>query len=295
MNMRNVLLVIVFLFSIQGFSQEKLKITSWNVKMLPKVCNSFSKKDKLWQEIRLNQIIDFLKNSSSDIIQLQEVFDKAAVSKIEQELKYKYPYIILPQHQFLKFSNGLMILSKISIKKEKTIFFRNHKLYDALVSKGATLYSFEHNFQKMYVVNTHLQSDYKLATSEILRGQQLNQIIEEILYPISNQHTPILLAGDYNFDLNSNEYNNFVSTTGVKETYFNDKNKNFTFDNKNYWNKDAKPEQLDHIFVLDRNNVLDCSKLSLIAPKMNELVDYSDHYGLGISLTFPNKMYVLEK
>jgi endonuclease/exonuclease/phosphatase family metal-dependent hydrolase len=293
--MRNVLLVFIFLCSIQGFTQEKIKITSWNVKMLPKVCYSFSKKDKLWQEIRLNQIIDFLKNSSSDIIQLQEVFDKAAVSKIEQELKYKYPYILLPQCQFLKFSNGLMILSKISIKKEKTIFFRNHKLHDALVSKGATLYSFEHNFQKMYVVNTHLQSDYKLATSEILRGQQLNQIVEEILNPIANLHTPILLAGDYNFDLNSNEYNNFVNTTGVKETSFSDKNKNYTFDNKNYWNKDAKPEQLDHIFVLDRNNVLDCSKLSLIAPKMNELVDYSDHYGLEISLTFSNKIYVLEK
>ena len=55
----------------------------------------------------------------------------------------------------------------------------------------------------MYVVNTHLQSDYKLATSEILRGQQLNQIIEEVLYPISSQNTPILLAGDYNFDLNT--------------------------------------------------------------------------------------------
>jgi endonuclease/exonuclease/phosphatase family metal-dependent hydrolase len=293
--MRNVLLVFIFLCSIQGFTQEKIKITSWNVKMLPKVCHSFSKKDKLWQEIRLNQIIDFLKNSSSDIIQLQEVFDKAAVSKIEQELKYKYPYILLPQRQFLKFSNGLMILSKVSIKNEKTIFFRNHKLHDALVSKGATLYSFEHNFQKMYVVNTHLQSDYKLATSEILRGQQLNQIVEEILNPIANLHTPILLAGDYNFDLNSNEYNNFVNTTGVKETSFSDKNKNYTFDNKNYWNKDAKPEQLDHIFVLDKYNVLDCSKLSLIAPKMNELVDYSDHYGLEISLTFSNKIYVLEK
>jgi hypothetical protein len=69
--MRNVLLVFIFLCSIQGFTQEKIKITSWNVKMLPKVCYSFSKKDKLWQEIRLNQIIDFLKNSSSDIIQLQ--------------------------------------------------------------------------------------------------------------------------------------------------------------------------------------------------------------------------------
>lgn len=295
MNMQQIVLWIVFLFSVEAIAQEKIKISSWNVKMLPKVCHSFSKKDKICQEIRLDQIIDFLKTSTSDIIQLQEVFDKQAVLRIKVALKEKFPYIILPESQFLKFSNGLMILSKISIKKEKTIFFQNHKLHDALVSKGATLYSFEHNFQKMYVVNTHLQSDYKLATSEILRGQQLNQIIEEILYPISNQHTPILLAGDYNFDLNSNEYNNFVSTTGVKETYFNDKKKNYTFDNKNYWNKDAKPEQLDHIFVLDRNNVLDCSKLSLIAPKMNELVDYSDHYGLEISLTFPNKMYVLEK
>jgi endonuclease/exonuclease/phosphatase family metal-dependent hydrolase len=295
MNMRNLLLVIVLLFSFQGFTQDKIKISTWNVKMLPKVCNSISKKNKLWQEIRLNQIIDFLKNSSSDIIQLQEVFDKAAVVKIEQQLNYKYPYIIIPQNQFLKFSNGLMILSKISIKKEKTIFFRNHKLHDALVSKGATLYSFEHNFQKMYVVNTHLQSDYKLATSEILRGQQLNQIIEEIIEPISNQYTPILLAGDYNFDIHSNEYNRFVSITGVKETCFNDKNRNYTFDNKNYWNKDTKSEQLDHIFVLDRNNVLDCSKLSLIAPKMNDLVDYSDHYGLEISLSFSKKIYVLEK
>lgn len=183
MNMQQIVLWIVFLFSVEAIAQEKIKISSWNVKMLPKVCHSFSKKDKICQEIRLDQIIDFLKTSTSDIIQLQEVFDKQAVLRIKVALKEKFPYIILPESQFLKFSNGLMILSKISIKKEKTIFFQNHKLHDALVSKGATLYSFEHNFQKMYVVNTHLQSDYKLATSEILRGQQLNQIIEEILYP----------------------------------------------------------------------------------------------------------------
>jgi endonuclease/exonuclease/phosphatase family metal-dependent hydrolase len=295
MNMQQIVLWIVFLFSVEAIAQEKIKILSWNVKMLPKVCHSFSKNDKIWQEIRLDQIIDFLKTSTSDIIQLQEVFDKQAVSRIKAELKEKFPYIILPESQFLKFSNGLMILSKISIKKEKTIFFQNHKLHDALVSKGATLYSFENYFQKMYLVNTHLQSDYKLATSELLRGQQLNQIVEEIINPILSEEAPILLAGDYNFDFHSNEYNGFVSKTGVKETFFKDRSIQYTFDNKNYWNKDAKPEQLDHVFVLDRNNVLDCSKLSLIAPKMNELVDYSDHYGLEICLTFSNKFFVLEK
>jgi endonuclease/exonuclease/phosphatase family metal-dependent hydrolase len=296
--MQKLILFITCLLTFNLYSQEvqkPIKFSSWNIKMLPKICHFFSNKDKMWQEKRLKVIIAFLKNSNTSIIQLQEVFDVDAVKEIQKELKHKFPYIIYPKSQFLKFSNGLMVLSKMPIKLEKTIFFNNHKLHDAFVSKGAILYSLEHDFQKMYIVNTHLQSDYKIATSEILRGQQLAQIMDEIVEPVQKHRSPVLLAGDYNFDLKSKEYVYFVENLNLKETCFEKSDKVYTFDNKNFWNHDVKSETLDHIFILDKNNTISFSNLSLISPKMNDLVDYSDHYGLEISINLMSKYYVMEK
>lgn len=203
-NMIRVLILFLCTVSFTCYSNDGIfKIVSYNVKMLPKVCNALSEKNQISQQNRLNYLIEFLKKESFDVVNLQEVFDPKAVTQIKEALMDHYPYCIKPSKKGIGFSNGLMVLSKFPIKNTKTIFFQKLKFFDFFASKGAISYHVQIEDQMIGIINTHLQSDYNPLTASNTRIHQLKDIHQLMLLDVS---TSYILAGDFNFQKQSKEY-----------------------------------------------------------------------------------------
>ena len=74
--------IIVFIHPfISSKNGDTIKIVSWNVQMLPKVFQPFTKLTRKKQKIRAPKIIQYLNASDFDLIVLQEVFDKPIQKK----------------------------------------------------------------------------------------------------------------------------------------------------------------------------------------------------------------------
>lgn len=295
--MKNILLyTLIIILSLNPFkikAQSDLVILSWNIKMLPKICDLVNKnKTIMSNEERLDSIISCFLKSNADIIQLQEAFDNKAVKKIISKLEAKYPYAITPKHQFIKYSNGLLTLSKYPLTLENSIFFNKSRLHDCIVSKGAILYSVTVENQKIFLVNTHLQSDYDLITSEKLRGSQLTQIHTELLDQRILENNPLILAGDFNFNESSSEYLKIKNELLWEDRSKGNNDPMYTFSHLNYWNSDFSSEKLDYIFF--KNSDYLNSSCHLIKEYKKGDIDFSDHYPLKLSLSI-NKIYALTK
>ena len=117
----------------------KLKILSWNIKMLPGPYGWFLKVHE-----RADNIIQVLKESDLyDIICFQEVFSGSIRRKIYAELQNIYPHEVEPDDQtaFYKINSGLWVISRLPITLKNHISFTQFRESDKLASKGAKLFS----------------------------------------------------------------------------------------------------------------------------------------------------------
>lgn len=268
-------------------SQTKISVLSWNVKLLPKITQLAVKKPKdINDKLRLDSIICKIKENNADVVMLQEAFDPVFNKIILNTLKEIYPYNITPTAQFMKFSNGLLCLSKRPINKHKTIFFKKSTWSDYLVSKGAVSFSCDMNGQTIYMINTHLQSDYDIVTSEKIRKHQLAQIQNELLSDKNIEQSLTILAGDFNFNESSKEY---LQTQNLFEWSDVSLNKNMnmnTFSSDNYWNKELKKsEKLDYFFCNNLQHSITDLKCSMKSDFKIKDVDLSDHFPLILNFT----------
>ena len=75
---------------------DSLTIASWNIQMLPKVYQPFTKLTRKKQNIRAPKIIQYLNAAEFDLIVLQEVFDRSIQKEISKGLIVNYPYQQMP-------------------------------------------------------------------------------------------------------------------------------------------------------------------------------------------------------
>mgnify|MGYP001299190368 CR=1 FL=1 len=121
------------------------------------------------------------------------------LNKIYNGIKSIYPYQIEPKNHkaFFKSTSGLWTVSRLPIKMVDEISFSNLKGWDWMSSKGAKLYSIIKNDQLIYLINTHLQSDYETDYS-FIRSSQYEEINNRLILPNIRKEYPLILCGDLN-------------------------------------------------------------------------------------------------
>ena len=172
-----------------------LKILSWNIKMMPAPYGWFHNTSK-----RSENIIKVLKNSKRyDVILFQEAFSYKIRNKIYNSLKDLYPHQIdiKDETDFYKMNSGLWVISSIPITLIDNINFTELRHNDWLSSKGAYLYSVIKSQQEFYIINTHMQADYRTKYSDI-RISQYTEIQQKLILPNENSKIPLILCGDLN-------------------------------------------------------------------------------------------------
>jgi endonuclease/exonuclease/phosphatase family metal-dependent hydrolase len=193
---------------------EKLKITAWNIYMLP----------HFWihtgQLKRAHEIVDVLKDSDSDVIVFEEAFDKTSRAIIREGLKKTFPYESGDprKNHFYKSSCGLWIFSKVPFTVVKQIFFNVARGSDKLACKGAMLIQAEKNNYCFQLIATHLQSDLDGKDVQPIRQKQYEQIQKELLEVYAQHNVPQFVVGDFNtIHDDTSSYNSMIGTMKVKQ------------------------------------------------------------------------------
>ena len=162
------------------YNEHIKKFTSWNVQELWWYCYKGNK---------INNIINYISNSDSDVICLQEVFEPRSMWLIVNDYNVfkKYPYFLSGDmhNRFLIGENsGLLVLSKKPIIFHQFTPFMKSSCPDFYAAKGALYFSIDnYNF-----ITTHLQS-----SNCSLACAQLKFILNK-----SPFNSKVILLGDLN-------------------------------------------------------------------------------------------------
>ena len=261
---------------------DTIKIVSWNIQMIPKIYAPFTKLARKKQKVRTPKIIQYLNSTNFDIIVLQEVFDKSISNKFKNDLKIKYPYCLMPQKEDFKFklSSGVMILSKYPLKLIKHVIFDVSKKSDKGAQKGCSLVEIKINNKKLLLGGTHLDSK-----SPESRSLQYKLIAENITKPFLNDSVPLLLAGDFNTNFNTAEYDSMMVNLKLNNYELND-DRPYTFDEFNTWNSKGYKSWIDYIFYQEsrRIEILDQYILRPVMKFKKSKMDLADHYQLVLEI-----------
>ena len=277
----SLVLSIVIALSLNFKAQnDTIKIASWNIQMIPKIYAPFTKLARKKQKVRTPKIIQYLNSTDFDIIVLQEVFDKSISKKFKADLKINYPYCLMPQKEglTLKLSSGVMILSKYPFELVKHVVFNVSKKSDRGAQKGCSLVKINVNDKDIFLAGTHLDS--KSNNSRTLQYQITN---DEILKPYINDSIPLIIAGDFNTDFKSSQYDSMMTSFELKNFELND-DRPFTFDEFNTWNAKGYKAWIDFIFFQENKNIKVFNQY-ILRPVMkfkNSKMDLADHYQIVI-------------
>ena len=177
-----------------------------------------------------------------------------------------------------KLSSGVMILSKHPLELVKHVVFNVSKKSDKGAQKGCSLIKININDKEVFLAGTHLDS--KSNNSRSLQYQITN---DEILKPYINDSIPLLIAGDFNTDFKSSQYDSMINTFKVKNFELND-DRPYTFDEFNTWNAKGYKAWIDFIFFQENKNIKVFNQY-ILRPVMkfkSRKMDLADHYQIVI-------------
>ena len=255
---------------------DSLTIASWNIQMLPKVYQPFTKLTRKKQNIRAPKIIQYLNAAEFDLIVLQEVFDRSIQKEIAKGLIVNYPYQQMPIKEGFtwKLSSGVMILSKHPIKFLKNVIFNTSKKSDKAAQKSCVLVQVEIGSKALLLGGTHLDSK-----SQESRYQQYEMTKSEILNPYLNDSIPLYLAGDFNTSNNHEDYKKMTHEFGLTSFSLDD-DRPYTYDEYNTWNESGVRSWIDFIFY-NENPYHQPFKQYILRPTLSfkgSKMDMADHY-----------------
>lgn len=259
-----------------------VQVLSWNIQMLPNALGMFSSALRKKQGIRAPWIIKHCIATSYDVIVFQEVFDRDIKRKLKKALKEAYPYQVDTRMAKGRLtSNGIFIVSRISMKYVDHVIYEKGAHEDAWAAKGCTLVEVEKDGHKFQIAGTHLQSGSSEA-AEKHRALQY-QDIRNLLDKHSDKTLPVLVLGDMNTQKsNVPKYTQMIETMDVQDFPLDEENP-YTVDNKNSWNKHEKDIQLDYVFLQARTtktNIEEQKVLRLREAYKGKEIDLADHYGI---------------
>jgi len=197
----------------------KITVMNYNTRQLPKFL-LFNDWD---QDARLKRLPDTLRRPEyqADVLILEELMTEDAYKKVQQ-LSDVYPYITTvvgkdcsgkdltsitgPCSRILPRS-GVMALSKVPILETHGLIYKYAAdgTWDAKCNKGAIYLKLSVNGLNVHVVGTHTQADEGDVDGGPTRILQMKHLLEWMgTFPIPADE-PIILAGDINTELGSQE------------------------------------------------------------------------------------------
>ena len=192
--MKYLFLALFFVFSATLNAKEtKLRILSWNIKMLPRQYNIAIKHHPLK---RIKLISEQILSDSIDIVCFQELFDTKANKRMKAELSKQFPYSVGPAneaHSIFRLSSGVIFFSRYPIRKLETVEFSDCQEEDCVARKGALLIEAEVDGKKIQLLGTHMNA----AGGEDVKIRQLVQI-KKLIEKHSKSGIPQLICGDFN-------------------------------------------------------------------------------------------------
>jgi len=279
-------LVIIFLFftipSVKSQLQKNdtIKIATWNVQLLPELYSPVSKLLRKKQKIRSPKIIQYLNASKFDVVVLQEVFDKKRAKEFVSNLSITYPYILKPikNGRSIKLSSGLMILSKYPFELVKHEIFNVSKNSDRWAQKGCSLIKIKINQKSILIAGLHLDSK-----NEVSRNLQYKLVNEKIIKPYISDSIPFFLAGDFNTDVKSKDYQQMLKLFKLNNFKLKD-DRPYTYDEYNSWNPKGYKSWIDFILY---NETIKAQVIDqyILRPKMQHeksSIDLSDHFQIVV-------------
>ena len=210
-----------------------MKILTWNLACLPKNINFFRNPHNV-----IDKIIDTLLEKNADVIFLQEVFDKDIETKIKNRfMKYNYNFDSVTDYKQMS-SNGLVTLTKYQIENTDLYEFENYTSVEYFIKKGILVTKTKN--PDLFLFNTHIQSDglnimyYRCKTMRTLQYKEFSEYVNEL-----PETSKVVLGGDYNEDLNEENFKDFVKDVKFKLTVNKDKMITFPYEKR----------QLDYIMA----------------------------------------------
>ena len=257
-------------------SNDTIKIVSWNVQMLPRIFQPFTKLTRKKQKIRAPKIIQYLNASDFDVIVLQEVFDKPIQKQIKKGLIVNYPYQQAPIKEGFtwRISSGVMLLSKYPFEFKKNVIFNTSKKSDKAAQKSCVLIEVSIGNKKIFVGGTHLDS--KSKTSRLM---QYDITKNEILNAYMSDSVPFYLAGDFNTSKEHEDYKKMMDIFNLS-CFSLDDDRPYTYDEYNTWNALGYKSWIDFIFY-NNSSTHQPFKQYILRPTMSykgSKMDLADHY-----------------
>ncbi|MBU3659940.1 MAG: hypothetical protein FGM14_08730 [Flavobacteriales bacterium] len=192
--MKYLFLALFFVFSATLNAKEtKLRILSWNIKMLPRQYNIAIKHHPLK---RIKLISEQILSDSIDIVCFQELFDTKANKRMKAELSKQFPYVVGPANEarsIFRLSSGVIFFSRYPIRKLETVEFSDCQEEDCVARKGALLVEADVDGKKIQLLGTHMNA----AGGEEVKIKQLVQI-KKLIEKHSKSGIPQLICGDFN-------------------------------------------------------------------------------------------------
>ncbi|MGB1207053.1 MAG: sphingomyelin phosphodiesterase [Chitinophagales bacterium] len=265
----------------------ELQILTWNIQLLPATFWPLSWRFRSKQYVRIPWITSHLNEQNYDVVVLQEVFTKRMTRKIRKQLKAEYPYQVRPKNKkmSLRFSDGVLIVSKIPIKEIDYVFFEDSYSHDKMANKGCVIIEGEKQDFRFQLLGTHLQSINKEEAHKV-RESQCRQMKTALLDKHFEADVPQFVTGDLNVRKSIPLwYNSILEILDAKDTPLNDE-KPYTFDNENYWVKTFHKHdsvQLDYVLLRANDTKTSIDNLSIQRLKKEhkgKTIDYADHYGV---------------
>jgi len=192
--MKYLFFALLFIFSVSLNAKEtKLRVLSWNIKMLPRQYNIAIKHHPLK---RVKLISDQILADSIDIVCFQELFDTKANKQMKAELSKQFPYLIGPANEtksIFRLNSGVIFFSRYPIRKLETVEFTDCQEEDCVAKKGALLIEANVEGKKIQLLGTHMNA----AGGEEVKVRQLIQI-RKLIDKHSEKGVPQLICGDFN-------------------------------------------------------------------------------------------------
>jgi len=254
---------------------ETVRVVSWNIN----------------RGLQLDGVIEFLASSSADLILLQETDINAGrtgrrniAREIAQALRMDYIF----GREFEELAqgsptdpayHGQTTLSRLPLSNARILRFREQStfwsprwfipplpfLQRRLGGRMALICEITVKGRTLVIYNVHLES----RGSDQLRIGQLSEVLADI-----GQHpddSPVLMAGDFNFDLSRGPAVSLIDGTGMDNLFASFGGRRTVLKSRN-----GRPVAID--WILTRGALAEC------CPSIHDSIGASDHFPLSVDL-----------
>jgi len=257
----------------------KLSVLCWNLHGVPRPISRDPRG-------RLQRASAKIRELCPDVVLLQEIWSGWGVEILLRALHPDWKALSVPRRGGAP-SGGLLALVRVAggwIAGGAPEFHRYNssapawKIWegDGISGKGALIVSLERNGERLFAVDTHLQSQYAGSDYFTVRDAQLRQL--GTLVARLDQRVPAIIAGDFNTDCGEPLYSR-IAEMGIDLAAQAREGRGTNFDLC-----DGRPAWIDYILGPDSRRWSAAAEIELI---MNRRFDdpYSDHHGLWCMVT----------